>query len=77
MPVRLDGSTPEPGTQILLDGKDAGTIRSAAGDRGLALIRLEALDAARAGAALMAGQARVTPEVPAWMRLPAKGEAAS
>lgn len=76
VPVALSGPAPAPGTPVLLDGKDAGTMRSASDGNGLALLRLDALDAARGGAVLTAGDARLTPQVPAWMRLPAKDEAA-
>jgi len=60
-------SLPEPGAPVLLDGEEVGELRSGSGDRALALLKVEA---ARGGSALMAGDARVTPEVPAWMRLP-------
>ena len=56
---------PEPGTIIHLDGKEVGEIRSGSGDRALALLRLEARDGA-----LTAGDARIVPEIPEWMRLP-------
>lgn len=73
VPVEISGTAPEPGTPILLDGKDAGTMRSARDGHGLALLRLEALD----GGALIAGDARLCPRLPGWMHLPAKGEAAT
>ena len=66
-PVRIEGTLPEPGAPVLLDGEEVGELRSGSGDRALALLKVEA---ARGGSALMAGDARVTPEVPAWMRLP-------
>jgi folate-binding protein YgfZ len=67
LPVRIDGPAPDEGTQILTDGKDAGTLYSVAGDRGLALLRLERF---RAGAPLVAGEAVLTAEVPDWAALP-------
>lgn len=67
LPVRIDGPAPNEGTQILTDGKDAGTLFSIEGDRGLALLRLERL---RAGGALLAGDATLTAEVPDWASLP-------
>lgn len=70
VPVELSGTAPEPGTQIFLDGKDAGTMRSARDGHGLALLRLDALDAAKG--ALTAGDARLVPRLPGWMRLPEK-----
>jgi folate-binding protein YgfZ len=66
LPVAIDGPAPEPGTPVMLDGKDAGTMRSAANGVGLALLRLEKLEAAGAGA-LTAGQARLTPQKPDWV----------
>ncbi len=70
VPVDVTGATPEPGTQILLDGKDAGTMRSARDGHGLALLRLDAFDAAEG--TLTAGGARLVPRLPGWMRLPEK-----
>ena len=66
-PVKVEGTLPEPGAPVLLDGEEVGELRSGSGDRALALLKVEA---ARGGGALTAGDARVTPEVPAWMRLP-------
>jgi tRNA-modifying protein YgfZ len=66
-PVRVDGAMPAPGTPILFDGKDAGEMRSAADGRGLALLRLEAVESAeREGKPLTAGDAALTPFKPAW-----------
>ncbi len=42
-PVHLDGPTPEPGALIMQDGKEAGEMRSARDNLGLALLRLEAV----------------------------------
>ena len=71
MPVELDGPTPEPGTQIMLGEEEVGEMRSSAGSRGLALIRLEALAKAQTnGTPLTAAGARVTPHRPNWMALP-------
>ena len=70
VPVEVSGTAPEPGTQILLDGKDAGTMRSTRDGHGLALLRLDAIDAA--GSTLTAGDARLVPRLPSWMRLPEK-----
>ncbi len=71
MPVDIDGPAPEAGTPILLDGIDAGEMRSAAGDRGLAVIRLEQFRTAagRAGA-FTCGEARLTPHRPDWAVFP-------
>ncbi|MEQ8806777.1 MAG: folate-binding protein, partial [Rhodospirillales bacterium] len=49
LPVEIEGPLPEAGTPITLDGKEVGEVRSTAaagsGGRGLALIRLEHLEA--------------------------------
>jgi folate-binding protein YgfZ len=66
-PVRVDGVLPEPGTPIHRDSEEVGELRSGTGDRALAMLRL---DAARGDAALMAGETRIVPEIPDWMRLP-------
>lgn len=66
-PVKVEGALPAPGAPILLDGEEVGELRSGSGDRALALLKVEA---ARGGGALTAGDARVTPEIPSWMRLP-------
>ena len=66
VPVRVIGTLPEPGTHVLRDGQDVGTMRSGRDDRGLAIIRLDAL-----AGRLSCGDARLEPDVPAWMVLPA------
>ena len=67
-PVKVVGALPEPGTPVHRDGEEVGELRSGTGDRALAMLRL---DAARGnGAVLMAGDARIVPETPYWMRLP-------
>lgn len=72
VPVAIDGSVPPPGTPVMTaEGRDVGTMRSARGDRGLAVLRLEVLDGATP---LHAGGAALRPLPPAWMKLP---EAAS
>jgi tRNA-modifying protein YgfZ len=49
-----------------VDGREAGEIRSNRDGLGLALLRLEPV---LEGKALVAGEARVIPVRPAWMRL--------
>lgn len=67
MPVEISGAAPEPGTQVLLDGKDAGEMRSSVDGRGLALLRLEPLDKALRGEGkLRAGEATLNPSKPDW-----------
>lgn len=52
--VAIDGPA-EPGTEIIADGKPAGTLHSRAGDRALAYLRFD-----RASGEMSAGEARVT-----------------
>ncbi|HZT19599.1 MAG TPA: folate-binding protein [Dongiaceae bacterium] len=66
LPVAIEGAAPAPGTPLMQGGKEAGEMRSAAGDLGLALVRLEALG----NGPLTAAGARLTPRKPDWMRLP-------
>jgi folate-binding protein YgfZ len=66
-PVRIEGALPATGTTVELDGQEVGELRSGAGERAIAMLRL---DAARGGGTLTAGGARIVPEFPAWMRLP-------
>ena len=64
MPVAIEGPAPPPGTPLLLGDKEAGEMRSASGDIGLAMIRLEALGRG----ALAAGSARLSPRKPDWAK---------
>jgi hypothetical protein len=67
MPVEIDGPLPEPGTLVMLGEKEAGEMRSGSDGRGLALLRLDAVEkAAESNAALTAGEARLTPKKPDW-----------
>jgi folate-binding protein YgfZ len=67
LPVDIAGAAPPPGTQVLLDGKDAGEMRSAADGKGLALLRLEQLERAMRGdGVLKAGDATLTARKPDW-----------
>ena len=47
-----------------------GEVRSGAGDRAIAMLRL---DAVRGGGALTAGNTRLEASIPGWMRLPEVG----
>jgi len=69
MPVTIEGPAPEPGTPVLTGGKEAGEMRSSAGNIGLALMRLEHIDAAGAGPRFTAGEATVTPRLADWMQI--------
>ncbi len=67
VPVDIAGAAPPPGTQVLLGGKDAGEMRTAADGKGLALLRLDQLERAlRGDGALTAGAATLTPRKPDW-----------
>jgi folate-binding protein YgfZ len=65
LPVAIEGAAPAPGTALLQNDKEMGEMRSAAGDLGLALIRLEALDQGP----LTAAGAKLTPSKPEWVRI--------
>ena len=71
MPVEIAGAAPPPGTPLRVDGVEVGEMKSAAGPRGPALIKLEAW---RKAGTLDAGGAKVTPVQPGWMKFEAKGE---
>lgn len=47
-PVELIGDSPETGAPIMYEGREAGEIRSVVGDMGLAMLRLEPLENAKA-----------------------------
>jgi hypothetical protein len=67
IPVSVDGRLPEPGTPVILEGEEAGEIRSGTDGWALALIRLEFLNrAAASGKEFSAGTARITPAKPDW-----------
>lgn len=76
MPVIINGPLPAPGTEITLDGREAGEVRSVVanngggsegGGMGLAMIRLNRLDEAlRSGDPLTAAEATVIPHKPDW-----------
>jgi tRNA-modifying protein YgfZ len=70
VPVTIAGPVPAPGTVVMSGDREVGTMRSAAGQHGLAVLRLDVL----AGGALACGDATLTPSVPVWMRLPAHAE---
>jgi len=63
VPVRIDGAVPAPGSPVMHNGREVGTMRSANGQRGMALLRLEALEST-----LTSGEAAITSIVPQWMR---------
>jgi folate-binding protein YgfZ len=65
LPVAIDGPLPAPGTPVMAGDKEAGEMRSGIDGLGLALLRLEHLDAAP----LLAGNSRLHPRTPGWMDL--------
>jgi len=68
LPVALAGPAPAAGTAVRLGDAEVGELRSAAGDIGLALLKLEAVAAAAAqGEPLKAGDAVLRPTKPAWL----------
>ena len=62
VPVTAEADLPAPGTPVLRDGAEVGTLRSAQGMHGLALLRIDAV-----GAALACGGLPVTAIRPPWM----------
>jgi folate-binding protein YgfZ len=66
----VDGALPAPGTAIIANGKEVGTLATGMGSRALALIRLDRLDEARAaGADITASGHRVTLAKPDFLSL--------
>ncbi len=66
IPVSIDGPLPEPGATILLDGKEAGEMRSGRGNLGIALMRLDALEKAAVGGEFKSGRSVLMPQKPDW-----------
>jgi folate-binding protein YgfZ len=66
-PVKIEGALPEPGAPVHLGEQEVGELRSGAGGRALAMLRV---DVARSGKTLSAGDTRLVAEIPGWMRLP-------
>ncbi len=63
--VHFDGPTPAPGTQIMMGETSIGEVGSIAGSEGLAMLRVDRLEDAKAdGTAVTAGEARVEVTVP-------------
>jgi folate-binding protein YgfZ len=57
-PVAIEGPAPEPGTIVMLDGREAGEMRSSRDGIGLALLRLDAIEA---GQPFVEGEATLRP----------------
>jgi folate-binding protein YgfZ len=78
VPVALEGAAPATGSAVTADGKPMGVMGSAAGRRGLALLRLDRVEEALAGgASLQAGGVALKLVKPAWARFAFPGDAAS
>lgn len=71
LPVEVDGPLPARGTPVLRQGQEVGEMRSGVDGLGLAMLRLEALgeDADGPELPLVAGEARLTPRPPSWLKL--------
>ncbi len=65
VPVAIAGPIPKPGSPIVARGAEVGTMRSSRDELGLAVLRFDALTQP-----LECEQARLTPRLPAWLRLP-------
>ena len=61
-PVRIDGPAPPPGTAVHRGAAAVGEMRSSAGGLGLAMLRLDAIEAG----GLRAGSAALTVQKPGW-----------
>jgi folate-binding protein YgfZ len=74
LPVAITGTAPAPGTLVMAGDKEVGEMRSHAADGsiGMAMLRLEALDALRTGGSVnfRAGEATLSPILPDWIKLP-------
>jgi folate-binding protein YgfZ len=63
VPVAIDGTLPSPGTPVIRNGTEVGTMRSGRDNAGLAVLRLDALSDP-----LTCGAANLVPRIPAWMQ---------
>ena len=78
VPVSFEGPTPAPETTVTAGGRSLGRMLSGHDGRGLALVRLDRAEAARAaGEPLVADDTAIAIERPAWARyrMPASGDA--
>lgn len=66
MPVEVEGKAPPPGTLLMLDGKEAGEMRSSRDGRGIALIRLDRIGEGDPELKLETDGATVCVRRPAW-----------
>jgi tRNA-modifying protein YgfZ len=76
--VEGEGPLPPSGTQITAGGNPIGTLGSVAGGSGLALLRLDRAEEAKAaGAPLHAGEVPIAIRIPAWARFKIPASAAT
>ena len=76
--VEGEGPLPAPGTEIVAGGTPIGTLGSVAGSSGLALIRLDRAEEAKAaGVPLHAGEVTIAVRIPAWARFKSPAPAAT
>jgi folate-binding protein YgfZ len=69
VPARVEGALPPKGTPVAAQGKTIGSVCSGAGDRVLALLRLDRLEEALAqGLAVTAGASRLVPSKAPWAK---------
>jgi folate-binding protein YgfZ len=66
LPVESNGALPPPGTPVLAEGREVGTLRGGQAHRALATLRLDALEAE-----LTCGGVALTIRRPDWLVLPA------
>lgn len=67
--VSADVALPASGTDLTVDGRSVGTLGSTAGNRGLAIARIDRVKAAMdEGKTILAGDVPVTLSIPAWAK---------
>ena len=75
--VEGEGQLPMPGTEIVAGSMPIGTLGSVAGNSGLALLRLDRAEEARAaGTPLRAGEVKIDVRIPVWARFKSPAPAA-
>jgi folate-binding protein YgfZ len=75
VPIVYDGFAPEPGMPVMMGEKEAGRLGSTAAGRGLAMLRLDRIEEARAKAVpLVTGGVTIRAAKPAWARFAFPGE---
>ncbi|WP_159952263.1 folate-binding protein YgfZ [Rhizobium sp. 18065] len=68
--VAADGPLPQTGSDVTADGKVIGTLGTVAGQRGLAILRIDKAGEAMAkGVSILAGETPITVSLPGWTAL--------